>query len=190
MNIHSCIHNCISYDPLSSSESSDGSRLRCFWLFFSFILLTRFVSSDRWRDLQWLWMLSWQCVWVFFPFRAFFDYPFGNLGVDQSKLSLESPSTRITWHLKSWTIRFDSYVRYCSDGTMYPSLLSHRTSVVAAALLIYKNAVKSCVFSSYCSVVCCDFCCFVWCNFYCFIYAFSFGCKFWLMTYVTLAASL
>uniref|UniRef100_A0A2N9FGW3 Uncharacterized protein n=1 Tax=Fagus sylvatica TaxID=28930 RepID=A0A2N9FGW3_FAGSY len=70
-------------------------------------------------------MLSWQWVWVFFPFQAFFGYPLGNLGVDQSKLSLESPSTRIACNLMPWTIRFDSYVRYCSDGTMYPSLLSH-----------------------------------------------------------------
>ena len=76
-------------------ESSDGSRLQCFCLFFSSLLLIRFVSSCRWQDLQWLWMLSWQWVWVFLLFRAFFGYPLDNLGVDQSKLSLESPFTRI-----------------------------------------------------------------------------------------------
>ncbi len=65
------------------------------------------------------------------PFRAFFGYPLGNLGVDQSKLSLESPFTQIAWHLMPWTIRFDSSVRYCLDETMYPSLLSHQTSVVS-----------------------------------------------------------
>ena len=130
-------------------------------------------------------------------FRAFFSYPLGNLGVDQSKLSLESPFTQIAWHLMPWTIRFDSSVHYYSDGTMYPSLLSHQTSIVAAALLIYKNVVKSCVFSCYCVVVCCDFCCFVWCNFYCFVFAFSvvvvvifaaLVVGFWPMTYVIFAA--
>ena len=72
---------------------------------------------------------------------------------------------------------------------MYPSFLSHRTSIVAAALLIYKNAVKSCVISSYCGVVCCNLCCFV--------YAFSvvvdvvfaaLVVRFWPMMYVIFAA--
>ena len=119
-----------------------------------------------------------------------------DLGVNQSKLSLESPSTWIVWHLIPWTIRFASSVCYCSDGTMYPSLLSHRTFVIAVALLICKNAVKSCVFSSYCGVVCCNFYCFVWYNLCCFVYAFSdvvvvifaiLVVGFWPMTYVIFA---
>jgi hypothetical protein len=56
---------------------------------------------------------------------------------------------------------------------MYPSHLSHQTSFVAATLLIYTNAVKSCFFSCYCVVVWCDFYCFVWCNFCCFVFVFS-----------------
>ena len=96
----------------------------------------------------------------------------------------------------SWIIRFESSVCYCSDGTMYPSRLSHRTSFVAAALLIYMNAVKSCFFSCYCVVVWCDFCCFVWCNFCCFVFVFSvvvvvvfsaLVVGFWFMTYAIFA---
>ena len=80
---------------------------------------------------------------------------------------------------------------------MYPSFLSHQTFVVAAALLIYKNAVKSCVISSYCGVVCCNLCYFVCCNLCCFVYAFSvivdvvfaaLVVRFWPMMYVIFAA--
>uniref|UniRef100_A0A2N9FQH8 Uncharacterized protein n=1 Tax=Fagus sylvatica TaxID=28930 RepID=A0A2N9FQH8_FAGSY len=55
-------------------------------------------SYCRWRDLQWLWMLRRQWVWGHLPYRAFILYP--DLGVDLSKLPLvESPKTRIGWHL-------------------------------------------------------------------------------------------
>ena len=80
---------------------------------------------------------------------------------------------------------------------MYPSLLLHLTSIAVAALLIYKNVVKSCAFSCYCVVICCDFCCFVWCNFYCFVFVFlvvvvvvfaAMVVGFWPITYVIFVA--
>ena len=72
---------------------------------------------------------------------------------------------------------------------MYPSLLSRRTSIVAAALLIYKNSVKSCVFSSYCGVVCCNFCCLVYAFLVVVVVVFvALVVGFWLMPYVIFAA--
>jgi hypothetical protein len=90
------------------------------------------------------------------------------------KLSiLESPKTRIAWHLIPWTIRFDFLilvlVLVSLDGIMAPSSLPHQTSSTAAALSFDGIVIKSWFFCCYCvvvgggvcvvflSVVCCSF---------------------------------
>jgi hypothetical protein len=117
-------------------------------------LKTRFVSSNRWRDLQWPWMFSWQWIWGLLPLRAFLDYPLGDLRVDLAKLFLVESPNRIAWHLMPWTIRFTSFVTVCSDGSLAPSLLPPRTSPVVAALPCCWIVIKSC------SVCCICFCIF------------------------------
>ena len=115
-------------------------------------------SSYRWCDLQWPWMLRRQRVWGFLPYRAFIIYP--DLGVDLSKLLLlESPKTRITWHLMPWTIRFDLLVG-CSYRNLIPSFLSFRTSPAVATLAIYWTVIKPCVVCCSCVVIRCFSCCY------------------------------
>ncbi len=122
--------------------------------------LPRWMSFCRWQDLLWLWMLSWQRVWVFLPFQVFLVYPLGDLGVDLTKLLLlESTNTRIAWHLMPWTTWFDLlFIVDCSDRTIAPSTLSHWTSLTAATLPIDWIVFKSCIFCCFCIVVCCVFC--------------------------------
>ena len=87
----------------------------------------------------------------------------------------------------SWTIRFDSFVNRCSDGTIYPSLLSHQTSSVA--LLIHKNVIKSCIFYCFWVVVWCDFCYFVFVFFNCCGSCICWpGCRVWIIMYLIFAA--
>jgi hypothetical protein len=115
-------------------------------------------SSCRWRDLQRPWMLRRQRVWGLLPYRAFIIYP--DLGVDLSKLLLlESPKTRIAWHLMLWTIRFDFLVG-CSYGNLVPSFLSFQTSPTTAALAIYQTVIKPCVVYCSCVIIRCFSCCF------------------------------
>jgi hypothetical protein len=77
-----------------------------------------------------------------------------------SKLFLmESPKTRIAWYLMPWTIRFDFLVVGCSYGNLVPSLLSFQTSLVAAALAIYRTMIKPCVVCCSCVVIRCFSCC-------------------------------
>ena len=67
---------------------------------------------------------------------------------------LESPYTRIGWHLLPWTIQFDFSIYCCSDGIMALSLLSFRTSSIAVAFTFYQMVDKFCV-------LCFCFCCCV-----------------------------
>uniref|UniRef100_A0A2N9HIF9 Uncharacterized protein n=1 Tax=Fagus sylvatica TaxID=28930 RepID=A0A2N9HIF9_FAGSY len=79
-------------------------------------------------------MIRRQRVWDFLPF------------INLSKLLLvESPKTRIAWHLMPWTIRFD-LLSGCTYGNWVSSLLSVWTSPTAAALAIYRTVIKPCVF--------------------------------------------
>jgi hypothetical protein len=111
-------------------------------------------SYCRWCDLQRSWMIRRQRVWDFLPYRAF---------INLSKLLLvESPKTRIAWHLMPWTIRFD-FLSGCSYGNLVSSLLSFWTSPTAAALAIYRTVIKPCVF-----------CCFSSCCFYFSVVVISF----------------
>uniref|UniRef100_A0A2N9F1S1 Uncharacterized protein n=1 Tax=Fagus sylvatica TaxID=28930 RepID=A0A2N9F1S1_FAGSY len=100
-------------------------------------------SYCRGRDLQRPWMLRRQRVWGLLKYRAFIISP--DLGVDLSKLLLvESPKTRIAWHLMPWTIRFD-FLAGCSYENLVSSLLPFRTSPAAAVLAIYWTVIKPCV---------------------------------------------
>jgi hypothetical protein len=87
-----------------------------------------------------------------------------------SKLFLvESPKTRIAWHMMPWTIQFDFLVG-CLYGNLVPSFLSFRTSSATAALAIYRTVIKP-------SVVCCSCVvnrCFSCCCFYFFVVVGSF----------------
>ena len=115
-------------------------------------------SYCRWHDLQRSWILRRHRVWGLLPYRAFIIYP--DLGVDLSKLFLvESPKTRIAWHLMPWTIRFDFLVVSCSYGNLVPILLSFRTSPTATALAIDQTVIKSCVICCSCIVIRCLSCC-------------------------------
>jgi hypothetical protein len=108
-------------------------------------------SCCRWCDLQRSWMIRRQRVWDFLPF------------INLSKLLLvESPKTRIAWHLMPWTIRFD-LLSGCTYENWVSSLLSVWTSPTAAALAIYRTVIKPCVF-----------CCFSSCCFYFSIVVISF----------------
>ncbi len=99
---------------------------------FSSFFLTNLGSPCRRRNHKWSRMFCRQWVWGLFSFRAFLIY--SDLGIDLVKLlSLKSPNTWITWHLMSWTIRFDFTVG-CSDGIMAPSFMSPQTSPVANTL--------------------------------------------------------
>uniref|UniRef100_A0A2N9I633 Pectinesterase inhibitor domain-containing protein n=1 Tax=Fagus sylvatica TaxID=28930 RepID=A0A2N9I633_FAGSY len=89
-------------------------------------------SCCRWCDLQRSWMIRRQRVWDFILF------------INLSKLLLvESPKTRIAWHLMPWTIRFD-LLSGCTYGNWVSSLLSVWTSPTAAALAIYRTVIKPC----------------------------------------------
>jgi hypothetical protein len=133
-----------------SPEAWDGSLLR----FSPPFVKTRFVTSNRWRDLHWPWMFSWQWIWGLLPLRAFLVYPLGDLRVDLAKLFLVESPNRIAWHLMLWTIRFTSFVTVCSDGILAPSLLPPRTSPVDATLPSYWIVIKS---SSVCCICFCIF---------------------------------
>ena len=69
-----------------------------------FFLKTSLVTSSTWRDLQWLWMFSWQWVWGLLPFQAFLGYLLGDLRVDLTQLFFMKSPNRIAWHLMPWTI--------------------------------------------------------------------------------------
>jgi hypothetical protein len=82
---------------------------------------------------------------------------------------VESPKTRIAWHMMPWTIQFDFLVG-CLYGNLVPSFLSFRTSSATAALAIYRTVIKP-------SVVCCSCVvnrCFSCCCFYFFVVVGSF----------------
>ena len=76
----------------------------------------------------------------------------------------------------SWTIRFDFLVLGCSDGTMAPSSLSHRTSPTVVALSFNRIVIMSCGFCCFyvvvgcvvviCVTVCCIFVCSVVVSFF------------------------
>ena len=118
-------------------------------------------------------MLSWQWVWGLPLFQAFLVYHLGDLGEDLAKLLLmESPITRITWYLMSWTIQFDFSIVVCLDGTLALSFLLHRTSPAIASLLSYRIVVKSCVICCICVVDCC-FCTIV---FFCYVVFYVVAC--------------
>ena len=135
-------------------------------------------SYCRGRDLQRSWMLRRQRVWGLLQYRAFIISL--DLGVDLSKLLLvESPKTRIAWHLMPWTIRFD-FLASCSYENLVSSLLPFRTSPTAAVLAIYWTMIKPCVvlrfFSCCCFyffvvgvvVFCCCCCCSPRCRVLCY----------------------
>ena len=165
-----------------SPEAWGGSLFR----FSPPFVKTRFVSSNRWRDLQWSWMFSWQWIWGLLSLQAFLDYPLGDFRVDLAKLFLVESSNRIAWHLIPWTIRFTSFVTVCSDGSLAPSLLSPRTSPVVAALPCCWIVIKSC------SVCCICFCIFTF-LLLCLVFFYVVACVVLLvgsciMTYVIFAA--
>ena len=110
-------------------------------------------SYCRGRDLQRPWMLRRQRVWGLLQYRAFIISL--DLGVNLSKLLLvESPKTRIAWHLMPWTIRFD-FLTSCSYENLVSSLLPFRTSPTAAVLAIYWTMIKPCVVLRFFSCCCC-----------------------------------
>ena len=98
--LHSSLHFCASLFGVhwSFRVGQDSGSLS--------LLKTSLRSFSKWRDLHWPWMFYWQWVWRLCPSWVVLIYP--NLRVDLLKLiHLESPKTRIAWHVMPWTIRFD-----------------------------------------------------------------------------------